>query len=57
MGYPGYTTPASDEVFNTFIIPQMFAAAARGGSAEDAVSAAEAQINQVFEKWRSQGKI
>ena len=58
VGYPGYTTAAIDEVFGKFIIPQMFAQAARGSmSAEDAVSAAESQITQIFDKWREQGKI
>jgi multiple sugar transport system substrate-binding protein len=57
VGYPGYTTPAIDEVFNQFLIPQMFAEAARGGSADDAVSKAEEQINAVFDKWRGLGKI
>jgi multiple sugar transport system substrate-binding protein len=57
VGYPGYTTPAIDEMFNKFIIPQMFAEAARGGSPEDAVSSAEEQINAIFDKWRGLGKI
>jgi multiple sugar transport system substrate-binding protein len=36
----------------------MFAAAARRElSAEEAVSAAEAQIKPIFEKWRERGKI
>jgi multiple sugar transport system substrate-binding protein len=57
VGYPGYTTPAIDEVFTTFLIPQMFAEAARGGDPAEAVSNAESQINAVFEKWRGLGKI
>jgi multiple sugar transport system substrate-binding protein len=57
VGYPGYTTPAIDELFNKFIIPQMFAEAARGASPEDAVSGAEEQINVIFDKWRGLGKI
>jgi hypothetical protein len=45
-------------VFNTFIIPNMFARAARGEvSARQAVLDAEAQINPVFSKWRSQGLV
>jgi multiple sugar transport system substrate-binding protein len=57
VGYPGYTTPAIDEVFSTFLIPQMFAEAAKGGDPQEAVSNAEQQINAVFDKWRGQGKI
>jgi Tfp pilus assembly protein PilX len=36
----------------------MFAAAARGDmSAEAAVREAEAQVKQIYDKWRGQGKI
>jgi multiple sugar transport system substrate-binding protein len=57
VGYPGYTNPAVDEVFSTFLIPQMYAEAARGGDAQEAVDKAEEQINAVYDKWRGQGKI
>ena len=30
LGYPGYTNAAIDEVFNKFLIPQMFAEVAQG---------------------------
>jgi multiple sugar transport system substrate-binding protein len=58
VGFPGYTTPAIDEVFGKFIIPQIFAQVARWAmSAEDAVGAAESQMESIFQKWRDQGKI
>jgi multiple sugar transport system substrate-binding protein len=57
VGYPGYTTPAIDEMFGKFIIPQMFAEAARGGDPAEAVSSAEQQLNTIWEKWRGLGKI
>mgnify|MGYP003287447578 CR=1 FL=1 len=57
VGYPGYTTPAVDEMFGKFIIPQMFAEAARGGDPAEAVSSAEQQLNSIWEKWRGLGKI
>jgi multiple sugar transport system substrate-binding protein len=58
LGHPGHANAAMDEVFNTFIVPRMFAAAARGEmSAAEAVAAAEAKIKPIFEKWREQGKI
>jgi len=45
-------------VFNQFIVPKMFAAAARGGvGPAEAVAAAEAQMKPIFDKWRDQGKI
>lgn len=58
MGHPGHPNAATDEVFNQYIVPKMFAAAARAEtSAEEAVAAAEAQMKPIFEKWREQGKI
>jgi multiple sugar transport system substrate-binding protein len=58
LGHPGHVNAAIDEVVNQYLIPKMFAAAARGDmTAEDAVKAAEAQIKPIFEKWRKQGKI
>jgi multiple sugar transport system substrate-binding protein len=58
VGYPGYTNAAMDEVFNQFLLPKMFAAAARGEmSAEDAVKRAEAEMKPIFDKWRERGKI
>jgi len=53
VGYPGYATAAIDEVFNTFVIPTMFAKAARGDtSAEEAVKAAEMEIRRIFDRWK-----
>lgn len=58
MGHPGYTNAAIDEVYNQFLIPKMFAAAARGEmTPEDAVRAAEAEMKPIFAKWRERGKI
>ncbi len=52
VGYPGYATAAIDEVFNTFIIPTMFARAARDElSPEDALKAAEREMKRLFAKW------
>ncbi len=54
VGYPGYATAAIDEVFNTFVIPTMFAKAARDEmSPEDAAKAAEAEIKRIFAKWKT----
>ncbi|HEX2031597.1 MAG TPA: extracellular solute-binding protein [Actinomycetota bacterium] len=58
VGYRGPASTAIGEVFATFIIPNMFAAAARGRkSAQQAVADAEAQIQPIFDKWRQEGLI
>ena len=58
MGYPGPANAAIVEVFNSFIIPDMFAKAARGEmSPEQAVLEAERLITDVFKKWRDKGLV
>jgi multiple sugar transport system substrate-binding protein len=58
VGHPGFSNAAIDETFNTFLIPQMFAQAARGQmSAQESVQSIAGQVEQIFEKWRGQGKI
>ena len=53
VGYPGYATAAIDEVFNTFVIPTMFAKAARDEmSPEDAARAADKEVRRIFDKWK-----
>jgi hypothetical protein len=45
-------------VFGTFVIPTMFARAARGEvTPKQAVTQAEAQIKPIFEKWRARGLV
>ena len=58
VGHPGYSNAAIDEVFNKFIIPQMFARVARGEmSADEAMSAAHREMTPIFRKWRARKKI
>jgi multiple sugar transport system substrate-binding protein len=58
LGHPGDTNAAVAEVFNEFIVPKMFVAAARGEmSAGEAATAAQAQITPIFDKWRERGKV
>ena len=58
LGHPGHANAAMDEIFNQFLVPKMFAAAARGETgAAEAVASAEAQMKPIFEKWRGAGKI
>lgn len=53
LGHPGYATPPIEEVFNTFVIPRMFATVAKGDlSPEDAAAAAEREVKRIFEKWK-----
>lgn len=58
IGHPGPANAAIGEVFGAFIIPTMFAKAARGEmTPEDAIAEAEAQMSAIFERWRSEGLI
>jgi multiple sugar transport system substrate-binding protein len=53
VGYPGYASAAIDEVFNTFVIPTMFAKAARDEmTPEAAVKAADEEVRRIFAKWK-----
>ena len=57
-GRPGFDNAAVAEVFNEYIVGQMFSAAAGGElSAEEAVKRAHAQAKPIFDKWRERGKI
>jgi multiple sugar transport system substrate-binding protein len=56
IGHPGAANAAIGEVFGTFIIPNMYAKAARGEmTPEEAVADAEAQMIPIFERWRAEG--
>jgi ABC-type glycerol-3-phosphate transport system substrate-binding protein len=58
VGYAGSANTAIGEIFGTFIIPNMFAAAARGKqSPQKAVEEADSQMNAIFAKWRKKGLI
>ncbi|MBG0567930.1 ABC transporter substrate-binding protein [Actinoplanes aureus] len=58
IGYPGPANTAEGEIFNTFVIPNMFARVARGEqSAAESVAAATSQATAVFDKWRAQGLV
>jgi len=53
VGYPGYASGAIDEIFNTFVIPTMFAKAARYEMTVDAaVKAADEEVRRIFDKWK-----
>jgi multiple sugar transport system substrate-binding protein len=58
IGYPGTVNAAMDEVFSTYLIPQMFAQVSQGKlSAADSVSATVKQIKTIYKKWEARGKI
>ncbi len=58
VGFPGYANGAEGEVFDTYLIPQMFAlAATERMSPEDAAKWAEQQITPIFSKWKARGLI
>ncbi|RMH02470.1 MAG: extracellular solute-binding protein [Chloroflexi bacterium] len=58
LGWPGPSNPAVAEVYATNIIPTMMGKAALGElTPEEAVAEAEAQINEIFAKWREKGLV
>ncbi len=58
LGHPGYGNAAVDEVVTQYLVPKMFASAARGEmTPAEAVAAAEAEMKPIFAKWRERGKI
>jgi multiple sugar transport system substrate-binding protein len=57
-GHPGNSTPVMDEIFNTFLIPQMFAEVAQGKSTPAAaVSTFANKAQGIWRKWRAQGLV
>lgn len=58
LGWPGPSNPAVAEVYATNIIPTMMGRAALGEvTPEEAIAEAEAQINEIFNKWRAKGFV
>jgi len=57
-GWPGYSNAGIDEIFNTFLIPQMFAEVAQDKrTPEDAAKAYDRKFREIFQKWRNQKKL
>jgi multiple sugar transport system substrate-binding protein len=57
-GHPGNTTPVMDEIYNTFLIPQMFAEVAQGKSTpSEAVADFARKAQGIYRKWRNQGLV
>jgi multiple sugar transport system substrate-binding protein len=58
VGYPGTSNAAINELFVTYLIPQMFAEVAQGKmSADDAVSAANRDMTGIYRKWQRRKKL
>jgi multiple sugar transport system substrate-binding protein len=56
VGYPGYANAAVGDIFNQFLIPQMFAQVAQGKmTAENAARSMQGQFRGLYAKWRAQG--
>jgi multiple sugar transport system substrate-binding protein len=57
-GFPGNSTPVMDELYNTFLIPQMFAEVAQGKSSPaDAVRTFDRRAKAIHRKWKAQGLV
>jgi multiple sugar transport system substrate-binding protein len=53
LGAPWIATPAWMEVFNTFVIPRMFANVARGNlTPQDAAAEAQKEVTTIVERWK-----
>src|SRR3989454_12256239 len=58
LGYPGYANPAEGEMFDTYVITDMFAKAATGAMApKDAMLEANTRARQIFDKWRGEKRV
>jgi multiple sugar transport system substrate-binding protein len=57
-GHPGHTNAVIDEIFNTFMIPEMFARVVQGKSTPaDAVKDFDTRARRIYRKWRAQGLV
>jgi len=57
-GHPGPANPAIGEIFDTFVIPDMFAKAATGQmTAKQSVEEAHRRVKDIFAKWRRLGLV
>src|SRR5204862_5153529 len=58
IGHPGPANPAESEVFDTFVLPTMFANAAMDRmTPKQALDDAHKQVKTIFEKWRAKGLV
>ncbi|MDQ7858544.1 MAG: extracellular solute-binding protein [Armatimonadota bacterium] len=58
VGFPGTANPAEGEIFDTYVITDMFAKAATGQlSPKAAVEEADRRVKEIFAKWRRAGLV
>ena len=58
LGYPGNANPAEGEMFDTYVLTDMFAKAATGAlSPKDALAEADTRTKEIFNKWRKKGFV
>ena len=58
VGHPGFSNAGIDEVFNKFLIPQMFAEVAQDKmTPAEAARAADREIKAIYAKWRRRKKL
>ncbi len=58
IGYPGFCNAAVGDIYNQFLIPQMFAQVAQGKmTPENAARSMQGQFRSIYAKWRAQGLI
>jgi len=58
LGYPGFANPAEGEIFDTYVLTDMFAKAATGAlSPKDAMAEASTRAKQIFDKWRQKKMV
>ena len=58
VGHPGVCSPAVAEVYNTFVVPNMFARAVRGDQTpEESIRTAAQEATAIYDAWRQRGLI
>ena len=58
VGHPGPASPAEGEIFDTYVITDMFAKAATGQlTPKQAVEEADRRVKAIFDKWRKAGLV
>jgi multiple sugar transport system substrate-binding protein len=58
LGYPGSGHPAEGEIFDTYVLTDMFAKAATGAlSPKDALAEANTRTKEIFTKWRKKNMV
>ena len=58
LGYPGFANPAEGEIFDTYVLTDMFAKAATGAlSPKDSMMEASNRAKEIFTKWRQKKMV